>query len=243
MSTFLTAEWRKLIMAQYCVAPELLAPYLPRGVELDLYQPQDGEARCYVSLVGFLFDRVRVKGVAVPLHTQFEEINLRFYVRRREADGTVRRGVVFISEFVPRWAIAFVARRVYEEPYAAVPTEHTFGKKKDLVFARYAWHRGGRVHSLEAVGYVPAQTIAPGREEEFVTEHYWGYTKRGDGSTSVYQVEHPRWEIYRLQSYEIAVDFALLYGREFAFLNEQAAASVLMAEGSPVTVRAGMRLP
>ena len=242
MSTFLTAEWRKLIMAQYEVAPKLLMPYLPRGVELDLYHAPGGDARCYVSLVGFLFDRVRVKGVAVPLHTRFEEINLRFYVRRREADGTVRRGVVFIREFVPRWAIALVARRVYEEPYVAVRTDHTFGKKKDLVFARYAWQRGGRVHSLAAVGYAPAQAIAPGSEEEFVTEHYWGYTKRRDGSTSVYQVEHPRWETYRLQSYEIAVDFGLLYGREFAFLNDRWVSSVLMAEGSAVTVRAGMRV-
>lgn len=242
MSIFLTAEWRKLIMAQYVIAPELLAPYVPRGVELDFYRPPQGEARCYVSLVAFLFDRVRVKGVAVPLHTQFEEVNLRFYVRRREADGTVKRGVVFIREFVPRRAIAFVAKRVYEEPYLAVRTSHKFGKKQVLVFARYAWQMGGRVHSLEAVGYAPAQAIVAGSEEEFVTEHYWGYTKRSDGSTSVYEVEHPRWETYRLQSYEIQVDFELLYGREFGFLNGRQVESVLMAEGSAVRVRSGLRL-
>lgn len=241
-SIFLTAEWRKLIMAQYAVASEVLAPYLPRGVELDLFQPANGEPRCYVSLVAFLFDKVRVKGVAVPFHTQFEEVNLRFYVRRREADGTMKRGVVFIREFVPRRAIAFVAKRVYEEPYVAVRTSHKFGAKNDLVFARYAWNMGGRVHSLSAAGYVPAQEIAPGSEEEFITEHYWGYTKRSDGITSVYEVEHPRWQTYRMQSYEIAVDFELLYGREFAFLAEQPVASVLMAEGSAVTVRSGVPL-
>jgi uncharacterized protein YqjF (DUF2071 family) len=76
-STFLTAEWRKLIMAQYIVDPATLAPWLPSGVELDLYQGQ-----CYVSLVGFLFDKVRIKGLPIPFHTRFEEINLRFYVRR-----------------------------------------------------------------------------------------------------------------------------------------------------------------
>src|SRR5579875_2320892 len=118
-SAFLTAEWRKLIMAQRAVKPKLLMPYLPRGVELDLYHPPQGEARCYVSLVGFLFDRVRVKGIAIPWHTRFEEINLRFYVKRREPDGSVRRGVVFVREFVPRRAIAWVAKGIYEEPYAA----------------------------------------------------------------------------------------------------------------------------
>jgi uncharacterized protein YqjF (DUF2071 family) len=105
MPNFLTAEWRKLIMAQYEVAPETLAPWLPNGVELDLYQGK----HCYVSLVGFLFDRVRLKGIPIPFHTRFEEINLRFYVVRTEPDGTRRRGVVFISEIVPRAAISLIA--------------------------------------------------------------------------------------------------------------------------------------
>jgi uncharacterized protein len=242
MSTFLTAEWRKLIMVQYAVAPETLMPYLPAGVELDLFQAPGGEARCYVSLVAFLFDKVRVKGLAVPWHKQFEEINLRFYVRRREADGTTRRGVVFIREFVPRWAIALVARRVYEEPYLAIRTSHKFGAKKDIVFARYAWQMGGRVHSLSATGHLQAQPIVPGSEEEFVTEHYWGYTKRKNGSTSVYEVQHPRWQTYRVQSYEIEADFGVLYGPAFAFLGDQPVSSVLFAEGSAVTVRSGTAL-
>jgi len=237
MSTFLTAEWRRLIMAQYEVAPEVLAPYLPGGLELDLYQ-----GRCYVSLVAFLFDKVRVKGFAIPGHKSFEEINLRFYVRRREDDGSVKRGVVFIREFVPRRAIAWVAKRFYEEPYLAVPSSHKFGAKKDLVFARYAWKMGGKVHSLTAAGYVPAQEIAAGSEEEFITEHYWGYTKRSDGGTAAYQVEHPRWQTYRLQSYQVDVDFERLYGREFAFLNDMRESSALLAEGSGVTVHSGFRL-
>ena len=104
MSTFLTAEWRKLIMAQYTVDPATLAPWLPAGVELDFYKD-----RCYVSLVGFLFDEVRVKGLRIPFHTKFEEVNLRFYVKRTDPDGTQKRGVVFIREFVPRAAITLIA--------------------------------------------------------------------------------------------------------------------------------------
>jgi hypothetical protein len=101
---------------------------------------------------------------------------------------------------------------------------------------------GGRVHSLEAAGYKPAQGIAPGSEEEFITEHYWGYTKRSDGGTAAYQVEHPRWQTYRLQSYQVDVDFERLYGPQFAFLNGVRESSVLLAEGSGVTVHSGFRL-
>ena len=237
-STFLTAEWRKLIMVQYEVSPDTLAPYLPRGLELDFFQPTPAApARCYVSLVGFLFDKVRVKGLAIPLHTRFEEINLRFYVRRREPDRTIKHGVVFIREFVPRRAIAWVARRIYDEPYLAIPTRHEISCTADTLTATYAWKVAGRWHMLSATASSQSQPIAPASEEEFITEHYWGYTKRRDGSTAVYQVEHPHWQTYSLISYEVAVDFAALYGPTFAFLNDQPIASVLLAEGSPVAVR------
>ena len=169
-------------MVQYTVEPALLMPYLPRGLELDLFQ-----GSCYVSLVGFLFDRVRLKGIPIPFHTQFEEINLRFYVRRRETDGTTKRGVVFIREFVPRRAIAFVAKQFYEEPYLAIPTRHEIKGSTDSLHVAYDWKFGGRWHSL-AVQTVPsALKITQGGEEEFITEHYWGYTKRSGGSTSAYR--------------------------------------------------------
>jgi uncharacterized protein len=236
MSTFLTAEWRKLIMAQYEVSPEVLAPWLPRGLELDLY-----EGRSFVSLVGFLFDRVRVKGVAVPFHTRFEEINLRFYVARTMADGTRRRGVVFIREFVPRAAIALVAMKLYEEPYAALPTFSSIASSAESLSVEYAWKHGGRWHRLAVEASPEARPIVAGSIEEFITEHYWGYTKRSDGSTSEYQVEHPRWSTYRLSSYKIEADFGALYGAAFAGLAGQQTANVLLAEGSAVSVGSGAR--
>jgi len=242
MSTFLTADWRKLIMAQYIVAPETLAPYIPHGVELDLFHVGD-EARCYVSLVAFLFDCVRLKGLPIPFHTRFEEINLRFYVKRKVPNGSIKRGVVFIREFVPRHAIAYVAKRFYEEPYVAVPTRHSIELSPQSLRARYDWDLGGRTHSLSVKAVPTRQDIQPGSEEEFITEHYWGYTKRrlvqGQTRTSAYQVEHPHWQTYKLQSYEIAVDFGLLYGTSFAPLSQQEPGSVLLAEGSAVTVHSG----
>jgi uncharacterized protein YqjF (DUF2071 family) len=237
VAVFLTAEWRKLIMAQYAVKPKRLMPYLPRGLEFDLYQ-----GRCYVSLVAFLFDRVRLKGLPVPFHTQFEEINLRFYVKRREPDGSIKRGVVFIREFVPRAAIAYVAKRFYEEPYVAIPTQHEISTTTETLTAKYGWKIGGRWHTLSALASNAPLPIAPGSEEEFITEHYWGYTKRSDGTTSAYEVQHPRWQTYKLSSYEIAIDFGLMYGSEFAFLADEWVSSILLAEGSPVNVLSGFRL-
>jgi uncharacterized protein len=240
-STFLTAEWRKLIMAQYVVEPATLAPWLPRGVELDLYQD-----KCYVSLVGFLFDRVRIKGFAVPFHTRFEEINLRFYVARTEADGTRKRGVVFMREFVSRPAITLIANALYEEPYATLPTRHSIVATPDSLSVSYAWrHRAEdtrRWHSLAVEASPTPQPIAPGSEEEFVTEHYWGYTKRARGNSSEYGVLHPCWLVYPVRSFKVDADFAALYGPAFAYLNHIAPASVLLAEGSEVNVLSGMRL-
>jgi uncharacterized protein YqjF (DUF2071 family) len=97
---FLTAEWRNLAMLNYEVDQSLLLPFVPSGTTLDQW-----EGKTYVSLVGFRFLKTRVLGLPVPFHTNFDEVNLRFYVRRRIA-GDVRRGVVFIREIVPRWAIA-----------------------------------------------------------------------------------------------------------------------------------------
>ncbi len=236
-STFLTAEWRKLIMAQYTVDPALLLPSLPAGLEIDLYQ-----GRCYVSLVGFLFDQVRVKGVVVPFHTRFEEINLRFYVRRREADGSEKRGVVFIREFVPRAAITIIAKQFYEEPYATLPTRSSVEMATNRLSVRYDWQYKKQWQTLAVEAAPQAKPIAAGSEEEFITEHYWGYTKRKDGSTSAYEVEHPRWLVYAVKKYAIAADFAALYGPSFALLNQQQPASVLLAEGSAVSVYSGSKL-
>ena len=165
-------------MAQYAIDPALLLPYLPAGLELDFY-----ENECYVSLVAFLFDRVRLKGLPMPFHTRFEEVNLRFYVRRREPDGSLKRGVVFIREFVPRLAIAYVAKRFYEEPYTAIPTNHQIDLSPESLKVAYTWDLGGRSHTLAVDSATTPQNILPNSEEDFITEHYWGYTKRSDGTT------------------------------------------------------------
>ena len=232
--TFLTAEWRKLIMAQYEVSPETLAPWLPVGVQLDLYQ-----GHCYVSLVGFLFEKVRVKRLAIPFHTHFEEVNLRFYVKRNLPDGTHRRGVVFISEIVPKFAITLAARTLYGEAYSTARTRHTWSTTPTTLIARYDWRHRGQWQTLSAKASSQPEPIAPNSLEEFITEHYWGYTRRRNGSTGEYGVEHPRWQIYPLHSSTVEADFGSLYGPAFAHLSHRAPDHVLLAEGSAIAIRTG----
>ena len=232
MQKFLTAKWQDLIMANYEVAPELLVSRLPAGTELDLH-----EDKCFVSLVGFMFVDTRVLGVPIPFHINFEEVNLRFYVRR-ETGSETRRGVVFVKEIVPRSAIAFVARTLYGEPYEAWKMSHTRSENE----AGYTWqNRDGanavRVKIGENLG-VP-QSDSHG---EFIIEHYWGYTRRSATRTDEYKVEHPKWELFSVIEPETRVDFGKTYGDEFAFLNVQKPYSVLFAKGSKIAVYKGKKL-
>jgi uncharacterized protein YqjF (DUF2071 family) len=232
LTTFLTAEWRKLLMTNYVVEEELLSSYVPEGTALDLH-----EGRCYLSLVGFLFQNTRLRGFRVPFHVEFEEVNLRFYVRRGD-----RRGVVFIREIVPRPALQLVASKFYGEPYITAPMRHEWRKSAEGHVVGYEWKLDGRWHKLEAKTSSKSNLMELGSEEEFITEHYWGYTARRGGWTSEYEVVHPRWQIYDVLSHSIDVDFSRCYGERFACLNGMKPHSVLLAEGSEVTVRSGMRI-
>ena len=234
---FLTAEWRHLVMLNYDIDPAVLTPFLPRGTELDLWQ-----GRALVSMVGFLFLRTRVCGIPIPFHRNFEEVNLRFYVRRQAEDGW-RRGVVFVKEIVPRAAIAFVARRFYHEPYLALPMLHRIEGADDAVrSAEYSWQFRQRKNLLRLVTAGTAQPLVPGSEAEFITEHYWGYNAQPDGSTLEYRVEHPRWRVYAAADATFDCDVAGLYGESFRASLSEPPASAFLAEGSAVTVRRGVRL-
>ena len=234
--TFLTAEWRKLIMANYAVPEELLQRNLPVGTGLDHY-----DGRCYVSLVGFLFQNTRLRSVPIPFHRTFEEVNLRFYVHHTKSTGERRRGVVFISELVPRFALSVVANTIYGEHYSTVPLRHQWELNGEERSVGYQWRHKGRWNELQVKAAVDSQPIEVNSAEEFFTEHYWGYTKRGSW-TSEYEVRHPRWMMYPVLQHSISADFGSLYGSEFAFLSEREPESILLAEGSEIEVRAGERI-
>lgn len=241
---FLTARWRHLAMINYVVDPAILAPLVPKGCELDLWQD-----RAFVSLVGFRFLDTRLKGIPIPFHRDFDEINLRFYIRRKDVDNETdapwKRAVAFVKEIVPKFAIAFTARTFYNEPYIAVPTRHRIaigdeGNSGRLV--QYEWKYYGRWNRISVVPTGDPQAMIDGSEEQFIAEHYWGYTAQKDGGTLEYQVTHPPWRVWSCVEPQIDIDVAALYGRQFVEPLGGRPTSAFLAEGSEVSVSHGRRI-
>lgn len=225
-------------MLNFAIEPAVLAPLVPAGTELDAWN-----GITYASVVGFRFRDTRVLGVPIPFHRDFEEVNLRFYVRRREG-GEVRRGVVFVRELVPRRAIAIVARAAYNEPYLSLPMRHAIERPASDPpgHIEYAWRRT-RWERISARTPAASEAVAEGSEEEFITEHYWGYTTQRDGGTLEYRVEHPRWRVWRADAAELDADAASLYGPSFVPALSGPPRSAFVADGSAVTVYRPRRLP
>jgi uncharacterized protein YqjF (DUF2071 family) len=232
---FLSAEWRTLVMLNWEVDPAILRPFVPRGTELDAWQ-----GKTFVSAVGFLFLDTRLFGIPVPFHRDFEEVNLRFYVRREGPEGW-RRGVCFIREIVPKWAVAFLARAVYNERYVALPMRHRVAPPPDGL-AEYGWRHEGRWNSIHARFSGAPRPLAAGSEEEFITEHYWGYAAQRDGGTVEYRVEHPSWNVWRADESALDADVAALYGPQFVAPLATPPSSAFVADGSPVVVRRARRI-
>ena len=240
MAAFLTAEWRHLAMLNFEVDPKVLRPLVPPGTELDLWQ-----GRHFVSAVGFLFLNTRVFGVAIPYQRDFEEVNLRFYVRREATDG-LRRGVVFVKEIVPRFAIALTARALYGENYVALPMHHRiepdFDSTPGARTVSYSWRFRGRENRMELSVESDVVDLSAGSDVEFITEHYWGYARRRGGGTTEYRVAHPRWRVCAATAARLDCDVAGLYGSQFVeFLNGRPA-SAFLADGSEVAVFKGTPL-
>ena len=237
---FLTAEWRRLLMLNFEIDPAVLEPRVPAGTELDTF---DGQT--LVSLVGFRFLRTQVCGWSIPGHQDFDEVNLRFYVRREHPE-CLRRGVVFIREIAPRMAISLVARWVYQEPYVTRPMRHRFeppfSSDHALEGLGYGWFEHGRWQQLSATLPGPARPLQPGSAAEFLTEHYWGYTRLRNGSTAEYQVEHAPWNVWDVETCAADLDASEVYGRDFGQALSRPPVSALVADGSPVIVRRGTRI-
>ncbi len=228
--TFLSARWENLIMANYIVHPDVLNPYLPKGVELDLFQNN-----AYVSLVGFMFKRTCLFQIPIPFLGTFEEINLRFYVKRVEGDR-IKRGVVFINETVPYKLVAWIANKLYKEHYMAIPTKNIISSTDLSRSIKYEWKINNRWNHIAVNTANASEQMLPGSAEEFIFEHYYGYTKINNQLSQEYKVNHPRWQVNKVIDYSIDCDFTSMYGNDFSFLHRETPNSVIVAEGSPVTV-------
>jgi len=231
---FLSAEWKNLLMLNYAVDASLLERFIPAGTELDTFE---GEA--YLSLVGFEFNRTRIFGVPAPFHQSFEEVNLRFYIRRSS-----KRGVVFILEFVPKYAVAAIARLAFNENYSCVAMSHRIeaAAEDENVKAEYSWGSGADRSSIwietEGADFLPPE----GSISQFITEHYWGYAAQPNGRCLEYEVQHPRWNVRSAKRAGFSGNAAAFYGNEIAECLMRNPDSGFLAEGSGVTVSQGKRI-
>ena len=234
--SFLTAEWNNLVLINYEIDPIILEKYVPNGTELDFWN-----GKCYISFIGFLFENVRVLGIKIPFYSDFEEVNLRFYVKRFE-DGIWKRGAVFISEIVPKAAITLVANTLYHEHYKTLPMKHLNTEKENSKSFQYQWKVNNKWNKIEIETQKNAIDIEPDSEAEFITEHYFGYTKVNEKTTFEYEVRHPRWQQLEVISNYSEIDFEQVYGQEFAFIKNLKPTSVFLAIGSEISIEGKRKL-
>ena len=229
---FLTAAWRDLLLLNWKAERSLLEPHVPEGTELDSWKGD-----CYVSLVGFRFLDLAVKGLPAVGHRDFLEINLRFYVRR-EVAGEVRRGVVFICELTPHRIVEWVARTVYNEPYKTLPMRGEVNEEQ----TQYALQQAGQWQGMAAHPAGDWHEPAEEARETFLIEHYWGYNLQSNGDTMEYKVTHPTWRTRPAQLARFDLDVESLYGPQWADVLTSEPDAVVLAEGSEVTVFSGIRI-
>ncbi len=227
--SFLTAEWKNIALINYKIDPDILKPYLPNGTELDFYNDT-----CFISVVGFLFKNTKLLGIPIPFHRNFEEVNLRFYVKRKEGKQW-KRGVVFINEFVPKPALTFIANTVYKEHYKTLKMNHFIENNKAFFNFTYKWKYKNTWQHISLKTTTKTAPIKPNTEAFFITEHYYGYTKY-KSTTFEYEVTHPTWEQLIVKDYKLNIDFEHNYGSDFKCLNQQKPISIQLAKGSKVTV-------
>jgi len=228
--SFLTAKWTNLALINYEIDAKILEKYVPNGTELDFWNN-----KCYISLVGFMFEDVKLLGLKIPLHTNFEEVNLRFYVKRIE-EGKWKRGVVFIKEIVPKLALKIVANTVFKENYETLPMKHKVIENENTFNFTYDWKKDKKWNSIALETEKNLIKIEENSEAQFITEHYFGYTKVNHTKTFEYEVKHPIWKQYNVLNSKIDVDFEATYGNEFAFIKDLIPTSVILAKGSKVSV-------
>jgi uncharacterized protein YqjF (DUF2071 family) len=236
---FLSADWHNLLFANYTIDPTVLTPLVPKGTELDLHN-----GNCYISLVAFQFLNTKAFGIPAFSNRNFDEINLRFYVKRPIADGREQSGVVFIKEIVPSRLIAWTARTLYGENYIAMNMNHEITDDRASRELKLTY-RCGEEELSNRFSAVVSQGSQMDEDEllgPYITEHYWGYSSPAQNRTVEYEVKHPKWTINRVTDYSIDFDFNDLYGPPYGSLSEAEPASVLYCEGSGITVHLGSNI-
>ncbi len=221
---FLSAKWKHLIFFNFEIDPKLLVPHIPTGTKLDFF-----DSKTYMSLVAFLFSDTKAMGfIPAFFHRCFEEINLRFYVLREEK-GHIKRGVVFIKEIISKPLMAWMANYFYHENYITMPTSHHLN-----IGNHYEYQWGASKVTVTANGNL--LNVKNDSFERWITEHYWGYTRMSPRKTIEYEVKHPVWNLYEVTDHKLNIDFSKSFGKKYQPYIQNKPSSILLAQGSEVTV-------
>ena len=235
---FLSARWEYLVMFNYEVDAAILKPHLPPYTEVDFYN-----GKAIVSVVGFLFNNTKVMGIKWPGFINFEEVNLRYYIKYFDGKKW-RRGVGFISEIVPQFLVAGMANLFYNEHYSTAKMHHSIREINGQLEVEYNWKKKKQQwNSMWIKANTVLQDIAPGSAEEFIFEHYYGYNKLNSKTAIEYSLEHPRWQVYPVKEYKLNCDVEKNYGAAFVpFIENVKPASVFLAKGSDVKVKTPLKI-
>lgn len=235
---FLSARWEYLAMFNYEVDAAILKPHLPPCTEIDFYN-----GKAIVSLVGFLFNNTKVMGIKWPGFINFEEVNLRYYIKYFDGQKW-KRGVGFISEIVPHFLVANMANLFYNEHYTTAKMNHTIREVNAQLEVEYSWKKKRQQwNSMWIRADTVLKNIAPGSAEEFIFEHYYGYNKLNNKTAIEYSLEHPRWQVYPVNDYKLICDIEKGYGEAFVpFIENVKPASVFLAKGSDVRIKTPLRI-
>ena len=235
---FLSARWEYLAMFNYEVDIAVLQPHLPPYTEIDLFN-----GKAIISVVGFLFNNTKVMGIKWPGFINFEEVNLRYYIKYFDGKKW-RRGVGFISEIVPQFLVAGMANLFYNEHYSTAKMNHTISFENNVLQATYRWKKKNQDwNSMWLKADTVLHDIHPGSEEEFIFEHYYGYNKLNSKTSIEYSLEHPRWQVYPVKDYKLNCDVEKIYGAAFVpFIENVQPVSVFLAKGSDVQVKMPKKL-
>jgi len=226
MKTLLTADWTNLLTATFETDKSFLEKYLPPGTELD-----DWNGKYFISLVAFMFEKPALLGIPSPFYRSFEEINLRFYVRRKEKNEW-RKGVVFIKEIAPYYIVGRAAKWLYKENFVSLVMNHEFTNDNRIRNTNYSCRVNNKWNRLSmesaSVNIEPeAETV-----ENFIRDHYWGYTKTTRNKTMEFRIEHRPWNIFPATKFEMNLDTGAIYGDELKEYLSAEPFSAFLMDGS-----------
>lgn len=227
---FLSAKWLRLASANYIINPAILDKYLPKGTVLESY-----EGKHYVSLVAFKYCKTRLFNIHVPFHSNFEEINLRFYVKREITPGKWRSEAAFTKLFFPKTALTFVAKYIYKENYETRNMRHKWSENDEHLLTSYGLKKK-RWHDFELQTEKTSEIVQADSSESFFSKQYWGTSQIDQKSCTIYEIEHPEWKTYQVKNWKINFDFQQVFGDDFKHLSDCIPESVHLFDGSEVTV-------